>query len=603
MSTSQEAIYQEALGAIQAGERARARDLLTRLLKTQPNQSDYWLWMSAVVDTPKERAYCLKQALQEDPQNTAAARGLVLMGLLPPDPAEVIPTRLQKRDWRSEIAGRDGLDAAAKTPRKTQIVLIVAAFVVLVGLAGFAIWGTQQQSRRTFHMPVIDFPTDQARPGGTVTATVASRPTLPPGTPDPLWMQLKATYTPTPLYVNTPHPVAEAYSIGMRAYQRGDWANAVTYLAQAASITANSPDVLFYLGEAYRGQGNNTAAINTFNQAIAQAPDFAPGYYGRALAVLASTPEKTDAILKDLQTAVQKDPDFSGAYLGMAQMYLHVNQPAEALSALDQAARMTPDSALISLYRAKAYLAQGNTQKALSFAQQARAKDVTLLEAYRIEGLALQAEKNDQAAIQPLSVYVLYQPEDAGAWTALAQAYLASHQPDEARRALNKALQLDHNRLEAYLLRGQLLLDQKDPAGAMDDFNAALRLDSRSFAANLGLGEALLAQNQAGDAYMQFEKTQALAKEDPQKAELQFWTAQSLDRLGEIKAALREYQALVALPGSSVKPEWITTARARIAALATPTPTLKPQTATPTRTPTRTPRPTQTRWPTATSRP
>lgn len=602
MSTPQEAMYQEALEAIQAGERARARDLLTRLLKTQPNQSDYWLWMSAAVDTPKERVYCLKQALREDPQNTAAERGLALMGVLPPDPAEVFPARLQKRDWRSTLAGQSDLDADVKKPRKAQIAMIVAAFIVLVALAGFAIWGTQQQARRAFHMPVIDLPTDQVLSSGAI-ATLPPRSTLPPGTPDPLWMQLKATYTPTPLYVNTPHPVAEAYNIGLRAYQRGDWANAVTYLAQAASVTSNSPDVLFYLGEAYYGQGNNTAAMNTFNQAIAQAPDFAPGYYGRALAILASEPDETDAILKDLHTAVQKDPNFSEAYLGMAQVYLQVDQPADALDALDQAARLLPDSALISLYRAEAYLALDDAQKALSYAQQARAKDVTLLEAYRIEGLALQAEKNEQAAIEPLSIYVLYKADDAEVWTALAQAYLASSHPDKAQQALNKALQLDHNLLDAYLLRGQLLLDQKDPAAAWDDFNTALHLDSHSFAANLGLGEALLAQGQAGDAYMQFEKMQSLAEEDSQKAELLFWTAQSLDRLGEIKAALREYQALVALPEDSVKPEWITMARTRIAALATPTPTLKPQTATPTRTPTRTPRPTQTRWPTATSRP
>jgi hypothetical protein len=40
--------------------------------------------------------------------------------------------------------------------------------------------------------------------------------------PTPLWMLMEATYTPTPLYVNTPHPISEAYRIGIRAYQRGD---------------------------------------------------------------------------------------------------------------------------------------------------------------------------------------------------------------------------------------------------------------------------------------------------------------------------------------------------------------------------------------------
>jgi Tfp pilus assembly protein PilF len=48
-------MFHEAMTAIRQGERSRARDLLTRLIKIDRNQAKYWLWMSTVVETGKER--------------------------------------------------------------------------------------------------------------------------------------------------------------------------------------------------------------------------------------------------------------------------------------------------------------------------------------------------------------------------------------------------------------------------------------------------------------------------------------------------------------------------------------------------------------------
>ena len=48
-------MLREALEAIARGQRERARDLLTGLLRAGQANPAYWLWMSAVVDTSKER--------------------------------------------------------------------------------------------------------------------------------------------------------------------------------------------------------------------------------------------------------------------------------------------------------------------------------------------------------------------------------------------------------------------------------------------------------------------------------------------------------------------------------------------------------------------
>ena len=95
-----DAVFQDALEALRGGNKKRARELLTGLLKTDQNNAAYWVWLSATMDTPKERIYCLETALRLDPANAAAKRGLILHGALPPDetlvfalPREIRPAR------------------------------------------------------------------------------------------------------------------------------------------------------------------------------------------------------------------------------------------------------------------------------------------------------------------------------------------------------------------------------------------------------------------------------------------------------------------------------------------------------------------------------
>src|SRR5512141_3320690 len=78
-------VFQEAVEALREGKKARARELLTGLLKTDQNNATYWVWMSSTVDTVKERIYCLQTAFKLDPQNAAAKRGLILHGAPSPD--------------------------------------------------------------------------------------------------------------------------------------------------------------------------------------------------------------------------------------------------------------------------------------------------------------------------------------------------------------------------------------------------------------------------------------------------------------------------------------------------------------------------------------
>src|SRR5664280_2288355 len=97
-------MLRQAIEAVRTGDRAHARDLLTRLLKVDQKNVEYWVWLSTVVETSKERLYCLQTAFQLDPQNAAAKRGLILFGALPPDDS-VPPFPVNRpRRWEQQLA-------------------------------------------------------------------------------------------------------------------------------------------------------------------------------------------------------------------------------------------------------------------------------------------------------------------------------------------------------------------------------------------------------------------------------------------------------------------------------------------------------------------
>lgn len=601
---SEDTMFQEAVTAIEKGDKSRALDLLTRLIKINAGRAEYWLYMSAVVSTNREKIYCLKETLRLDPNNRIARQGLILSGELPVDPSLVVPYKAQKRHWLVEPIPGSIPPPAARAPIWGYILLfIVSAFallsLVLLGLFGTILFKPQipatNQPLATSLPTATALPT-QSLPSLTPVGTSQSGSTLP-------WLLLEATYTPTPVYINTPHPRTEEFRSAQRSIQRSDWASAVTFLLTAISKEPDAPDLQYYLGEAYRLQKNYTQAQTAYNKAIQISTRFAPAYLGRARARLGADSEKWKDAQSDLEKALEYDPRLYEAYLELASISLDRKDAKAALGFLDSASNLIPNSALIILYRARAYLLMDKPDLALSNAQDANRRDLTLMETYRTLGQAWLANNNPKEALKVLQIYTQFVTDDTLAWAWLGMAYSGNQQFEPAQEAFEKALKLNNRLFEAYLGRGQLNLARKDGKAALNDLDTAEKLNPESFEASLGKGQSYQLNGYAGDAYIQYNKSEALAKTASQRAQLYYWRAQSLEALNELRAAAKDWQALLEIPRDFVPVEWVDFARLRLQVLISPTPTsarsLTP-TATPTRTVTLTATPTRTVTPTAT---
>lgn len=590
--SAEEKMFEEAMAAIDAGDTARAKDLFTRLLRADQYNPTYWLWMSATVDTTKERIYCLKQTLELDPQNEAAKRGLILLGELPPDDTLAVPFSLQARKWQVELLEK-GPQITARSWR--TIALVAGTAVLLVGLLAGAITGivalTRRQAQVVARPTFVVFATPTETP-----APTSIRPLVSP-TATPPWGGLPSA-TPTAIIMVTPHTRLEAYSIAMRAFQRGEWERAISNFQQVATAEPAAADMYYMIGEAYRYQDNYEDALSAYNAGIAADENYAPSYLGRARLRLSRVPDDLAPPKADLEKALQLDPNLGEAYLELALINVQEDKIDAALQNLDYASQLMSETPSLHLTRAQVYLAEKEYDKALEDINTALKLDPSIVSAYLIKGEILRELDQPDEAFKAIQVYVTYGSPTARDWLWMAQAYLGIGRTDAALDAANKSLALDRTSFRAYLARGDIYMAQNDGEKALKDYKSALGWQPNSFAAAIGQARALYLMGEFGDAYQQFSDARSLAVGDAQVAQFFYGRALASEGLNNDGGAFYDWTNLLRLPEDAMTAEMRATAEEHLALLYTPTPTLR-STATPT--PTRTTRSTIT--PTVTSTP
>jgi tetratricopeptide (TPR) repeat protein len=591
-------MLREAMEALRQGDRARARDLLTRLLKTDQKNSTYWLWLSAAVETQKERIYCLQMSLQADPDNAAAKRGLILFGALPPDDSVPPFPVNHPRSWEEKLT-------IPKEPREkkrgwanpvVRFAVILAISVVVLG--GFSIGWPYLNSHRAIPAPNY---TPTHRPTFTISPTPTNTPIFRTPTPTflgptPLWVFLQSTYTATPLYVMTEHPVTSrsAFEAGLRFLASEDYKNAKVLFEQAISLEPNAPDLYYYLGETYRAQGDYRTARDQYQKAINVDPGFAPAFLGRARTnqVLASNVE----VIADLNQACALDSNYAEAFIARGAFLLN-DDPKAAEADLKKAIEITPQSALAHLYLANAQLALGQNEEALASAIRANELDMTLVPVYLAMARAYIATDQSAEAVSVLETYTVYEPNDTAAFLQLGNAYNAAGQYEAAVSILTKAISSNRKNAEAYFRRGTAYLKLERPQLAEDDFKLAVIYDPKDFDSYIGLARAYDMQGLPGNAYIQVEQyAYPLAKTDITKAQVYYWEALFLEETGDptnLLGAKNAWYQLIALPPEAMPSEWRDEAYQHLNITPTFTPT-QIMTKTPTFTQTKQPTPTAT---------
>lgn len=582
-----DAIFQDAVEALRRGEKVRARELLTLLLKADQNNASYWVWLSASVDNTRERIYCLQTAFKLDPQNTAAKRGLILLGALPPDPNTQPFPMNRPRVWEeklllaSEKPREKGWRVVANSPvLRLAGILLVGAGIVSALIFGFVL-------PRRYAAP----PTQTLGPSPTFTSTptligAPAEPTRIFSGATPLWMMLPQTYTPTPLYVNTPRALdsRDQFRIAMDSYEKGDWDTFITNMQLIIPLEPQSADVPYLIGEAYRFKNESGNAIRAYNTALDINPDFAPAYLGLARAQLSSKADFDAAELLDL--AIELDPNYGEAYLERARFLILSEDPQGALDDLDRANQLLPESPSVYLAYADAYLALDDMDRALESVEKAYSLDITMLPVYELLGRLYIEGGQYQKAVEALELFATFEKDDPLALAMLGRAYYEQQDYQSAVEKFDRAFDLNRSGLRSYyFFRGAANLELGDVDQAVEDLETALEDDKTSFEVNLALARGYYIQEKFGSAFIKVEVLKSVADTDEETALMLYWRALVQEKRGEAKDAKEAWQDLLAMDESVMTPEIRVEALDHLKVMVTPTNTPKAG-AKPTATPT-----------------
>ncbi len=591
--SAEEMMFQKAIDFIEQGNFADARDLLTRLLKTDQNNAVYWVWLSAAMETQKERIYCLQTALKLDPENAAARRGLTLLGGLPPAEGLSPFPMNHPRPWDSKLKLADetprptGFKALVANPMVRVVSLLLMGGLLIGGvIAGFSVFGLfRPEPTRRVQQTFTPFPTATLD----MTQQVQER--------GPLAGLIDATYTPTPIYAATPYEgvALDPYRGAMRAYENENWEMVAQMMIQVATISPGSADTLYFIAEAYRLDERYQDALDYYQEAIKVNPNFAPSYLGRARTNLAINPRRS--VMADFDSAINLDPNYGEAFLERGLYQLSQRNTEAAMEDLREAGNLLPDSPQVYIALARVELAQENYPEALEAAIHANELDIVNLESYLVLGMAYRANGETDKALEALEVYTLYSKENAEAFSFLGATYFNRGEYDKALEALDQALSLDRTSSQGYYWRGETNLELGNVEEAISDLRAALRYNQNFFDAGVALTRALYANEDYNNGYAELIKHEKLADTDEKRAIFLYYRAISLGKIGFPNESIRDWEAILELPEEAVSEEMREEAQASIDAFRTATPIPPTATVTPTRTPT------QTRMPSATPRP
>ncbi|MCP4138945.1 MAG: tetratricopeptide repeat protein [Chloroflexi bacterium] len=589
---AEDTMLTEAIEAIRQGNKKQAKDILTRLIKADQHNASYWVWMSAAVETKKERLYALQTALRADPNSAAAKRGLVLLGEMPPDDSvEPFPLH-HPRLWEDELIQEDEeKETGFKGLIANPIVRLAGIGVGVLGLIALALFGLSQS--RKVARPATFTP----GPSPTFTLTPTALNAQPVSTaafigPTPLWALLDATYTPTPLYVNTPRSIqASDYGHAVdAAYENGDWEALISAMEEIAVLEPESADPHYYIGEAYRFLEKNSKAIAAYDRALDIDENFGPAYLGRAR--ILPYVGGASGVGSALNRAIEKDPLFAEAYLERAIYLADKKKYEEAREDLETAIQLTPNSAPAYYQLAKVYWKEEELEEALLAAEKSLELDRTNLATFLLLGQLYEANDQIEKAVEVLELYVLYDEENAEAFGIIGGSYYSDGDYEKAIETLDLAIELDSRSGLAHYYRGLSYFELEDGENAVDDLDKANRYLDDSFEVSLAFAKSHILVEHYGDCYLQVERTRPLAETELEEALIYYWRATCHEGREDISSALKDWEALLELPRSADTKDLRAEAQERLGELYTPTPT-----STKGPTPTKTPKPSQTPTP------
>jgi tetratricopeptide (TPR) repeat protein len=248
----------------------------------------------------------------------------------------------------------------------------------------------------------------------------------------------------------------------------------------------------------------------------------------------------------EFRNVLQLDERSGAGQWGLARAYEGLERYSEAFNALRKTVELAPDNLDARVKLGHYYLSPGElssdfVQAADKQAREVLARDPNHIEGHVLLAAVMLAQNRHDEARRLMQRAVELNPQRAETQLALARFYLKLGEKDSAEAALQKALALGGNTAGAQLEHGKYLAQTNRFDQAEAAFRKAVELEPKNRAAHLTLAGFLFATKQFDKAEQAY---QALAAADP-SAESRAALADFYAANGRLDAAANAYQQIL----------------------------------------------------------
>ncbi len=295
--------------------------------------------------------------------------------------------------------------------------------------------------------------------------------------------------------------VARQARAAQDALNRNDYANAVSYAQQAAKSAPQNAELWFLLGYAARLDDKYPLSVDSYNHGLRLQPNSVRGLAGLAQTyakmgrdreaeellakVVNANPKDANSLQLAGELLLNSDPKHSLELLQradslqpsahsdllIAHAYTQLGQPDESTKYLDRAKGRAPHDPDVLRAVAGQYRDQGRYDQAIATLQSipARNSDVMAELAYTYQ---LAGKKQEAAALY--SRLAKSAKGNIGLELSAAQAWVNMGRPDEARRFLAAARQIDGNNYRLHAILAEIADSDDRLSDATNEYRLAL---------------------------------------------------------------------------------------------------------------------------------
>jgi tetratricopeptide (TPR) repeat protein len=268
------------------------------------------------------------------------------------------------------------------------------------------------------------------------------------------------------------------------------------------SILSSDKDLALIAGYVHAHDGKTREALDDFTRALERDPKIATGYVNRGF-VLNDLQEPGKAA-KDFQAAIQLQPDYGEAHLGLAFADLQLHRPKPALSQLAAAQKLLGKSRPWHLARAEAFRQSqdfAHAEPEYRLALQENPNDFSTQLQYAD---TLYRMRRFQQSIAALDAAQKLAPTNAAMYALRAQVYAKQGAREQSLRDIKLAEEYGNNQVDVLMATGGTFLILGDRNSAMQRFSRALDAPNGDrIGVRLAIAQVFLRQGRFDDARQQ----------------------------------------------------------------------------------------------------